>query len=241
MKRYVRDLEEALIRTLGAFEPRSRAVRGPDRRVDGSERRTGPEEDRVHRRPRVALGDDARLRAQRRSRPGAVHRVDHCVRARGRAVHDDGAASWSGRSASRTCAPPRSRRSPRSSSSSSTSSRPTTAPDSGRSRSTPRSRPDDRRHPSHPASRVGPAPLRGLRRSRWTRARPRGHLLRRGAPVLGARDDPRAPRRQRHDRRLPRGRGLHVGRRRDRAATRGPAGAVAARAFRTGSGRKTRP
>ena len=42
VKRYVRDLEEALIRTLGAFGLEGGAVRGPDRRVDGSERRTGP-------------------------------------------------------------------------------------------------------------------------------------------------------------------------------------------------------
>ena len=35
------------------------------------------------------VGDDARLRAQRRPRPGAVHRVDHGLRARGRVVHDD--------------------------------------------------------------------------------------------------------------------------------------------------------
>ena len=36
----------------------------------------------------AALGDDARLRAQRRPRSGAVHAVDHGVRARGRRVHD---------------------------------------------------------------------------------------------------------------------------------------------------------
>src|SRR5204863_9759773 len=34
-----------------------------------------------------------RLRAQRRSRPGALHRVDHGVRARRRRVHDDGAGA----------------------------------------------------------------------------------------------------------------------------------------------------
>ena len=70
---------------------RRSALRRLDRRVDGSLERTGSAEDRVHRRARVALGDHARVRPQRRSRPGAVHGVDHGVRARGRAVHDDGA------------------------------------------------------------------------------------------------------------------------------------------------------
>ena len=72
----------------------------------------------------------------------------------------------------------------------------TTAPASGRSRSTPRSRPGDRRHPSHPAARMGPLPTRAASESSDACSSART-LLRRGAPVLRARDDPRAPRR--HD------------------------------------------
>ena len=52
---------------------------------------TGAAQDRLHRRARVAMGHDPRLRAERRPRPGAVHGVDHRLRARGRRVHDDGA------------------------------------------------------------------------------------------------------------------------------------------------------
>ena len=132
VKRYVRDLEEALIRTLAAFGLEGVRYDGPDRRVDAPER-AGPAEDRVHRRARVALGDDARVRAQRRSRPGAVHGVDHGVRARGRAVHDDGARARASARRRRGARPRRSRRSPRSSGSCSRSFPRTTAPGSGRS------------------------------------------------------------------------------------------------------------
>ena len=93
VKRYVRDLEEALIRTLGVVRARRDADRRPDRRVA----RAAAAQDRLDRRPRLALGDDARLRAQRRPRPGAVHRVDHRLRARGRSLHDHGARARAAR------------------------------------------------------------------------------------------------------------------------------------------------
>src|SRR5207244_2414494 len=74
-----------------------------DRRADGDLARGPAAEDRVDWNPYLEVGDDARLRAQRRSRPGAVHGLDHGVRARGRGVHDDRAraraAGFSGRGA----------------------------------------------------------------------------------------------------------------------------------------------
>ena len=85
VKRYCRDLEEALIRTLAKL-----GVEGE--RIDGL---TGvwltrpPRKIAIDRDPHLQLGDDARLRAERRPRPGAVHAVDHRLRARGRGVHDD--------------------------------------------------------------------------------------------------------------------------------------------------------
>ena len=85
VKQYVRDLEEALIGTLAPLGVDGHAARGADRRLA----RAAAAQDRLDRRPRLALGDDARLRAQRRPRPGAVHRLDHGLRARGRDVHDD--------------------------------------------------------------------------------------------------------------------------------------------------------
>ena len=87
VKRYCRDLEEALIRTLARVRARGDADRRAHRRLA----RRAAAEDRLDRRPHLALGDDARLRAQRRPRPGAVHGVDHGLRARGRGVHVDGA------------------------------------------------------------------------------------------------------------------------------------------------------
>ena len=87
VRRYCRDLEEALIRTLGGVRDRGDADRGPDGRLAPP----ATPEDRVDRRPHLPLGDDARLRTQRRPRPGPVHGVDHRLRARGRGVHDDGA------------------------------------------------------------------------------------------------------------------------------------------------------
>ena len=135
VKGYVRDLEEAIIRTLGAF-----GVDGTrDRRADRRLARVAAAQDRLDRRPRLPLGDDPRLRAQRRPRPGAVHGVDHGVRARGRAVHDDRARARPARRGRRR-PPAARRRSRRSSASSSRSFRPRTAPASGRSRSTSGSR-----------------------------------------------------------------------------------------------------
>ena len=90
VKRYVRELEEALIRTLAAFGLTGHADRRPDRRLDAGLGAAAPQ-DRLDRCPRLALGDDARVRAQRRSRPCPVHRVDHRLRDRGRAVHDHAA------------------------------------------------------------------------------------------------------------------------------------------------------
>ena len=107
VKRYVRDLERRSS-DLAAFELEGVRYEGltgvwiPP--ADGSR----AAEDRVDRRPRLALGDDARLRAQRRPRPGAVHGVDHCLRARGRTVHDHGARA---RTASRRRGRPSRRRS----------------------------------------------------------------------------------------------------------------------------------
>ena len=157
VKRYVRDLEEALIRTLAAFGLEGTTVRRPDRRLDAARGRAGAEEDRVDRSARLALGDDARVRAQRRPRSRPVHRVDHRVRARGRAVHDDGTRARPprhrrGRAARRGRGDRRrlraaARRDPR--------RRRRAA--SGRSRFTHRWQRGDRRHP--PASRV-PAGIR---------------------------------------------------------------------------------
>ena len=59
-------------------------------------------EDRLDRRPHLTLGHDARVCAQRRSRPGAVHRVDHGLRARRRGVHDARARDRARRSPSTT-------------------------------------------------------------------------------------------------------------------------------------------
>ena len=78
----------------------SRRSSGRSRRSGSRRRRRGATgvwlrvaaaQDRLDRRPRLALGDDPRLRPQRRPRPGAVHGLDHRLRPRGRAVHDDGA------------------------------------------------------------------------------------------------------------------------------------------------------
>ena len=90
VRRYVRDLEQAIVETLAAFELEATTIEGLTGRLDAAGRAAGPAEDRVDRRPGLALGDDARLRAQRRPRPGTVHRVDHRLRARRRRVHDDG-------------------------------------------------------------------------------------------------------------------------------------------------------
>ena len=76
-------------------------------------------EARLDRRPHQPLGHDPRLRAERRPRPGAVHRLDHGLRPRGRGVHlarprDSGAPV----TVDEVAAPGRGARSPRSSTSS---------------------------------------------------------------------------------------------------------------------------
>ena len=113
VKRYVRDLEEALIATLAAVGVDGRADRRAHRRLADP----AAAQDRLDRRPRHALGDDARLRAQRRPRPGAVHGVDHGLRARGRGVHDDRARARPAGHGRRACGRTRSPRSRRSSAS----------------------------------------------------------------------------------------------------------------------------
>ena len=136
VKQYVRDLEEALIKTLAPLGVEGTRLEGLDRRLAA----TAAAEDRLDRRPRLALGDDARLRAQRRPRSGAVHRLDHGVRPRGRDVHDDRARARPAGDASTRCGRTRSRRSKRCSASSSRSYPQRTAPASGRSPSTRSSR-----------------------------------------------------------------------------------------------------
>ena len=82
----LRDLEEARHPDARAVELEARGIEGlTGVWLDGLRGRS------LDRRAHLALGDDARLRAQRRPRPGAVHGVDHGLRARGRGVHDDGA------------------------------------------------------------------------------------------------------------------------------------------------------
>jgi hypothetical protein len=70
--RYVRDLEEVLIRTMSDF--------GIDAfRIEGLTGVTRRAEDRSHRRAHRALGHDARLRAQRKHR-SQLFQSDHCLR-----------------------------------------------------------------------------------------------------------------------------------------------------------------
>ena len=70
LKRYVRDLEQAIIATVAPFGLEATPIEG----LTGVWLEPAAAQDRLDRRPRLALGDDARLRAQRRPRPGAVHR-----------------------------------------------------------------------------------------------------------------------------------------------------------------------
>ena len=99
-----RPRREALLpRSGGVGHPHARRVRDrgdADRRAHRRVARAAAAEDLLDRRPHLPLGDDARLRAERRSRPGAVHGVDHRLRARGRRVHDDGAGARPRRSRS---------------------------------------------------------------------------------------------------------------------------------------------
>ena len=93
LNRHGRDVKQYVPRPRGGADPHaSRRSASTAERIDGLtgvwlERAAA--QARVDRRPRLALGDDARLRAERRPRPGAVHGLDHGVRARGRGVHDD--------------------------------------------------------------------------------------------------------------------------------------------------------
>ena len=157
MKRYVRDLEQALIRTLAAF-----GLEGV--RYDGL---TG-----VWMAPSNGQGP-------RKIASIGVH-VSRWVTTHGYALNvdldpapftewitacglEDAQFTTMARELERPLGvddvrPEAVERSARSSGSRSRSFRRTTAPGSGRSRSTPRSRRDDRRHPPVPPPRLGPAP-----------------------------------------------------------------------------------
>ena len=152
VKQYCRDLEEAIIRTVGRVRARGDADRRAHRRLAP----LAAAEDRVDRRPHQPLGHDARLRAERRSRPGAVHRLDHGLRARGRGVHVARARARPAGDGRRGARRPPRRRSPRSSASASTSC-PATSRVSGPSRSTRSSRPAAR-----PRARLPGPPRRSL-------------------------------------------------------------------------------
>jgi lipoyl(octanoyl) transferase len=81
VKKYCRDLEQAIIQTVGAYGVGATCI----------EELTGvwlaSAKDRVDRRPHLTLGHHPRLRPERRPRPGAVHGVDHRLRARERGLH----------------------------------------------------------------------------------------------------------------------------------------------------------
>ena len=101
VKKYCRDLEQAIIQTVARVRGRGDPHRGAHRRLAP----VAAAEDRLDRRPHLPLGHDPRLRAERRPRPGAVHGVDHRLRARGRGVHLARARARIGRSRSTTCGP----------------------------------------------------------------------------------------------------------------------------------------
>ena len=108
VKRYCRDLEEALIRTT----ERVRLDGDADRRADRRLARVAAAEDRVDRHPPHEVDLDARLRAERRPRPGAVHATGS-PRAGSTATRSRRwRASSAGRSRSTTSARPPRRRSP---------------------------------------------------------------------------------------------------------------------------------
>ena len=73
VKRYVRDLEEAVIRTLLVYTIEGERIEG----LTGVWLLLASEKGLLDRRPRIAVGDDARLCAQRRPRSDAVHGLDH--------------------------------------------------------------------------------------------------------------------------------------------------------------------
>ena len=79
-------LEEALIRTVGAFGLEGERLEGDN--MTGVWLLSPPRKIASIGVACLQVGHDARLRAQRRPRPGAVHGVDHSLRARRRRVHD---------------------------------------------------------------------------------------------------------------------------------------------------------
>ncbi len=81
---YCRTLEQAIIDTLAAFGIEAARIEGLTGVWVGASSARGPGKDRLDRRPHQPLGDHARLRAQRRPGSGAVSRLDHRLRARGR-------------------------------------------------------------------------------------------------------------------------------------------------------------
>ena len=87
--RYVRDLEEVLIRAVADFGITAARVPG----LTGIW--VGDAEARRHRRAHLAVGDEPRLRAQRDHRPLAV-RPDRPVRDHRQGGHVDGADCWVG-------------------------------------------------------------------------------------------------------------------------------------------------
>ena len=111
VKKYCRDLEEALIRTIALVRRHGNADRGTDRRLA----RVAAAEDREHRHPPDEVGLDARLRAERRPRPCAVHRLDHGLRPRRLPVHLARPRARPARHGRRRTARSHRRRSPRSS------------------------------------------------------------------------------------------------------------------------------
>ncbi len=149
VKRYVR-LARRRAHPQPSRRSASRAVRLEGDNMTGVWLERAAAQARLDRRPRLEVGDDARLRAQRRPRSGAVHGVDHRLRARRRRVHDDGArARPAGHG--RRGRPARRRRTRRGASGSRSSrSPPRTAPGSGRSPCTSGSPP--RRNDSVPIS-----------------------------------------------------------------------------------------
>ncbi len=150
VKRYVRDLEEALIRTLAAFELEGVRYEGltgvwmPPAAGQGPRKiaSIGVHVSRWVTTHGYALNVDLD--------PAPFTEWITACGLEDAAVHDDGARARSIRRPSRTSARRRSRRSRRSSASSSRSCPPTTAPGSGASRSTPRSPLGDCRHPPVP-------------------------------------------------------------------------------------------
>jgi lipoyl(octanoyl) transferase len=83
VKRYCRDLEEALIRTLAPLGVEATRIEG----LTGIW--TQPSGDPGAPPRKIAsIGIHARVRAERRPRSRSVHGVDHRLRARGRLLHD---------------------------------------------------------------------------------------------------------------------------------------------------------